>query len=261
MYPKYIFIVPYRNRELEKIHFSIYMEYILENYDKSSYEIYYSEQLDNNIPFNRGATKNIGFLMAKNKYPDNYKDIIFIFNDIDSLPFKQGQLDYYTSKRIIKHFYGTKNTLGGIFSITGSDFELIKGFANLWGWGIEDNVLNNRAITNKITIDRSQFYSINDRNILSINSGYHKIMSVKETDNYFTNNVDNIDNIYNLEYSIVNNNITTKYNNQYIIKIKKFNTDTNPINLKYYQKDVSRNSTIKPFYHIYNNYKMNFRNY
>ena len=83
--PKIIFIVPYRDRVNEKRHFLLQMTYILEDLNSEDYEIYFSHQTDNRT-FNRGATKNIGFLVCKEKYPDDYKNITFVFNDIDTLP-------------------------------------------------------------------------------------------------------------------------------------------------------------------------------
>ena len=82
--PKRVFIVPYRNRVQHKFFFSKYMSFILE--DKDDYEIYFSHQCDART-FNRGAIKNIGFIAIKNKYPEHYKDITFIFNDVDTIPF------------------------------------------------------------------------------------------------------------------------------------------------------------------------------
>ena len=92
--PKRIFIVPYRNRIQNKFFFCKYMNFILEDCD--DYEIYFSHQCDART-FNRGAIKNLGFIAAKNKYPQHYKDITFIFNDVDTIPFYK-IFDYETQK-------------------------------------------------------------------------------------------------------------------------------------------------------------------
>jgi hypothetical protein len=66
--PKVIFVVPYRNRPQHKFFFSNYVTSILKGSEiETSYEIYFSHQCDARA-FNRGATKNIGFLAVKEKY-------------------------------------------------------------------------------------------------------------------------------------------------------------------------------------------------
>jgi hypothetical protein len=57
------------------------MTFLLEDENPGDYEIYFSHQVDNR-PFNRGATKNIGFLAMKKKYPTDYLNIDFIFKSI-----------------------------------------------------------------------------------------------------------------------------------------------------------------------------------
>ena len=94
------------------------MSFLLE--DQDDYEIYFSHQCDNRT-FNRGATKNIGFLAIKEKYPSHYKDISFIFNDVDTIPFNK-IFDYKTEDGVVKHYYGYKYALGGIVVMKGKLF-------------------------------------------------------------------------------------------------------------------------------------------
>lgn len=200
--PKYIFLIPYRNREPQKTHFSIYMNYIMEDYDKSDYEIYFCHQNDER-PFNRGAIKNIGFIAMKEKYPEYYKNITFIFNDIDTMPATKNLLEFNTYKGVIKHYYGFEFTLGGIFSIKGEDFENIGGFPNFWGWGFEDKCIYNRAISNKLIVDRNNFYKVGDINILHIIDDPRKILTRKDCWR-IDENADTVKNIYKLSYDISN---------------------------------------------------------
>lgn len=112
--------------------------------------------------FNRGAMKNIGFIAVKQMYPITYKNITLVFNDIDCMPKEANLLNYATTIGIIKHFYGYPYALGGIVSILAGDFERIGGFPNFWGWGYEDNMLQNRVIKGRMRIDRSTFFLAND---------------------------------------------------------------------------------------------------
>lgn len=230
--PSIIFIVPYKNRESDKNKFSKQMKYILE--DLSSYEIYYSYQY-NNKPFNRGAVKNIGFMAMKNKYPNDYRNITFVFNDIDTFPKIKNQLNYETIHGVIKHFYGYKHTLGGIFSIKGSDFEKCNGFPNYWGWGLEDNMLQLRVLSNGLHINRDNFISVkNNRDIFHLNNTFIKIMSTNSVNQYKKKLNFGLNSINNLNYKI---------NNDYII-IYDFLTELNPFLDKYYNHDLRKSNRI-----------------
>ena len=92
--PTIIFIVPYRDRDQQKCVFERNMKYIMEDYDNNDYKIFFSEQSQDGRTFNRGAIKNIGFLAMKNLYPEHYKNITFVFNDVDCFPYTKNLLDY-----------------------------------------------------------------------------------------------------------------------------------------------------------------------
>ena len=201
--PKLIFIVPYRDREQQKFFFKNYMKYILEDYSPGECEIYFSHQTDNRA-FNRGATKNIGFIAMRDKYPQEYKNITYVFNDIDTIPHRKNLFDYQTKPGVIKHFYGFKHALGGFFSIKGGDFERLNGFINNWGWGFEDNALNVRAEkATGITIDRSHFWSIGNNNIIQLFDSVTRSINLKNKDNFLKDNInDGLTTIQHLKYKI-----------------------------------------------------------
>jgi len=197
--PKRIFIVPYRNRIQHKFFFSKYMSFLLE--DKDDYEIYFSHQCDART-FNRGAMKNIGFIAAKNKYPEDYKDITFIFNDVDTMPFYK-IFDYSTTHGVVKHYYGFKYTLGGIVVIKGADFERLNGYPCFWGWGMEDNALQKRCDAIGLKIDRSLFYEIGSPEILQLFDGVSRIISKKDPwRGEYDNGIDGLRTITQLKYNI-----------------------------------------------------------
>jgi len=197
--PKRVFIVPYRSRVQHKFFFSKYMSFILE--DDDDCEIYFSHQCDART-FNRGATKNIGFIAIKNKYPEHYKDITFIFNDVDTIPFNK-IFDYNTQHGIVKHFYGFKYALGGIVVMKGADFEKTNGFPCFWGWGMEDNTLQKRCEAVGLRIDRSVFYNIGSPEILQLFDGISRIISKKDPwRGEHDNGIDGLNTISQLQYKI-----------------------------------------------------------
>lgn len=218
--PKLIFIVSYRDREQQLLFFKRHMQYILEDIHPDEYRILFIHQCDQRS-FNRGALKNIGFIAVRNMYPNDYKTITLVFNDLDTMPYTKNFLNYYTIPGYIKHFYGFTFTLGGIVSITGGDFESINGFPNFWTWGYEDNMLNTRALKHRLIIDRSQFYPIADKNIIQFHDGYLRNMNRGETDRYAKNTTEGWSSIKDINYHIVaDDNIKTMF----FVNVTQFNT-------------------------------------
>jgi hypothetical protein len=202
--PKVVFLVPYRDREPQKYHYLIYMTQLYgQEIARGEYQIYLIHQQDDR-PFNRGAMKNIGFLVIQQKYPNYYEDITLVFQDLDTLPYCRDLLTFPTRKQVVKHFYGFTYALGGIVSITGADFLKTNGFPNFWGWGMEDTTLQKRCEkTREIYIDRSQFFRIGSPEIIHLFDGVSRIINKKEP--YRGENDDGIDGIktiQNLTYQL-----------------------------------------------------------
>jgi hypothetical protein len=241
--PKRIFIVPYRNRVQHKFFFSKYMSFILEN-DDDDYEIFFSHQCDART-FNRGATKNIGFIAARNKYPQYYKDITFIFNDVDTIPFAK-IFDYETTHGVVKHYYGFKYTLGGIVVMKGGDFEKTNGYPCFWGWGMEDNALQKRCDKVGLKTDRSVFYNIGSPEILQLFDGISRIISKKDPwRGEYDDGIDGLRTITQLNYTIDDksdnptDNIFVVHNPRIqIVNIKTFLTHIPFGSEEYYNYDL-----------------------
>ena len=233
--PKIVFIIPYRDRVEHKEFFTVYMKHVLEDIPKTNYEIYFVEQ-KNTLPFNRGAMKNIGFLALKYKYPNDYKNITFVFNDVDTVPYSKNIIDYDTTHGIVKHFYGFKFALGGIFSIKGEDFERTNGFPNFWAWGGEDNYMQKRVEHIGLYIDRSVFFNILDKNILQLCDGVKRLICRKEAATVVNMTTsDGIITICNLNY---------EFKDEYI-NVYTFQTMRDPRLLRFEEQNIAVESKIR----------------
>lgn len=240
--PKKVFIVPYRNRIQHKFFFLKQMTFILE--DTDDYEIYFSHQCDTRT-FNRGAARNIGFLAVKNKYPNDYKNITFVFNDVDTIPFHK-IFEYDTIPGVVKHYYGYTYALGGIVVIKGGDFERINGYPCYWGWGMEDNTLQKRCERFGLAIDRTTFYKIGSPEILQLFDGISRIIS--KSDPWRSNTdkgTDGLITISNLKYTIgpaslnpADNVYSVENSRVFYVNIATFLTETSYESQEYFNYDL-----------------------
>ena len=201
--PKCVFIIPYRDREEHRLIFMENMKTYLEANPQGQHKFLYIHQTDRR-GFNRGAMKNIGFIVVKQMYPNDYQNITLVFNDVDSMPVKEAVIKYETCPGTIKHFYGFDYTLGGIVSVNAGDFEKVNGFPNFWSWGYEDNLLQIRANDAKLKIDRDTFFPINHPNIIRLSEPQTRIVNKSEFSRFERKTTEGIYSIRGLNY-IVNN--------------------------------------------------------
>jgi hypothetical protein len=202
---KYNFIIPYRNR---KEHLNEFMKRFTEYLKDKDVDVqFYIIHQINTGEFNRGAMKNIGFLEVCKTRPDG----LFIFHDVDTYPTYWGSIQYEARPNEIRHPVGEKNhNLGTICCFWKLEFEKINGFPNYWSWGYEDNAINNRVNKAGLTVDRSQFYPILDKNILQLKDGITRIVNRGEFDRYvdeskYNTVLDGVNTISNIVYTFDEN--------------------------------------------------------
>ena len=235
--PKFVFIVPYRDREPHRVFFNTYIQKVMEDVPEKDWTFYFVHQRDSR-PFNRGGMKNIGFLAIKYRYPNHYKDITFIFNDVDTLPYDKNVLNYETDFGVVKHFYGFNFALGGIFSIRGADFEKTNGFPNFWAWGGEDNLIHERAKNAGLIIDRSNFFTIGNMNILQFADGIKRLICRDElATSVMKDHADGITTVKNLNYII--------YADTHMIDVTSFDTLISPYQLRFEEQTLDKVSKIR----------------
>ena len=202
-----VFIVPYRDRAEHKAALLNRLHDILatDGWLTEEWITLFAHQCDERA-FNRGAMKNLGFLAVKRMFPQTYKDLTLLFHDVDTFPTVAGLVPYKTVTNVVSHFYGYPFSLGGMFAIKGGDFEKTLGFPNFWGWGLEDNLINDRCLAAGLTIDRSIFYSIKSPLIERPFDGYERILSLRDGEVYSHERPDTFLDLQKIEMQIDKDN-------------------------------------------------------
>lgn len=167
-----IIAIPFRNRDA-------HLEYFIENTvplieeHLPNTKVVVVEQNKGNL-FNRGAVLNVAFKEYQNKTK------YFFTNDVDINPTLKCINEHYTKEvndtDVLGIYTSQCETLGGIIKIQDSTIHKINGFPNdIWGWGVEDKALQNRAeyykirkitnLTNKVEHPEYllRFDDVNDR--------------------------------------------------------------------------------------------------
>ena len=160
---QYNFIIPYRNR---KEHLDKFIECFKNYFEETDIDAkFYIIHQCNSDSFNRGAMKNIGFLEVSKIRPEG----LFIFNDVDVHPTYKGSIDYNTQSETIRHPVGEYNhNLGTVCCFWKKEFELVNGFPNYYGWGIEDITIKYRAENLNIKIDETNSAGLNSDRCINV---------------------------------------------------------------------------------------------
>tara|TARA_B100000795_G_scaffold268104_2_gene254351 strand:- start:6 stop:767 length:762 start_codon:yes stop_codon:yes gene_type:complete len=221
---KIMIILPIRNRDT---YLDNYLKNVLPILKKQNidYKIIIVEQSPDKL-FNKGKINNIGFKEGTRMF--NSINNIY-FNDIDNFPLNSNVINFNEPIKNVKHFFGYKHCLGGIFSVNKNIFNKINGFSNnFYGWGYEDVDIQNRFVINKINISRSNFLERkNNKNIFfdEITKKKNKKttnLNITKSNNYFKLYNNNKKNIFKDGLNTCNYKIKKKneiYKNVFRIKV------------------------------------------
>ncbi|GJQ09979.1 hypothetical protein GpartN1_g1770.t1 [Galdieria partita] len=140
--PSIAIIIPLRDRPTEEKFIRLYFSRYLSQFQDISYEIFFAEQLDDNL-FNRGLLFNAAFLSLENRSFD-----CFCLQDADTIPMTNNLLYrcpkssvpyHLTPANLHPHVHYEDSGAGNII-FTPKQFKIINGFGSMfWGWGKEDD--------------------------------------------------------------------------------------------------------------------------
>ena len=193
---RYYFIVPYRDRPLEKEAMRRYFNSLVLPLYPTAVLLFINQS--DTRPFNRGALKNIGALYVRRINP--YEDCTLVFHDVDIHPTSMNPNDLTVEPGTVKQLFGIGKALGGIYSIRLSDFIKTKGYPNYWGWVWEDNLMFRRFAVTGGKIARLVQKKGRKPKIHSVSS--RKAISINCVLNYLVGRSDDMFSVRNVKYSI-----------------------------------------------------------
>jgi hypothetical protein len=123
-----------------------------------------------------------------------------------------------------------------------------------------------RVLLHELKVDRTQFFATNSKEVIQIYDTPHRLINNNEPNNYIHKNLrDNLNSIYELDYSIEHNNnlqseasqseasqsiainkISYIPQNEFIINIVNFRTLVNPANEIFYNQNTFYDSGLRP---------------
>ena len=226
---KTIIIIPYRNRKIHLDYFLKHSAPLLKKHIPDLEIIIVEQNWDINL-FNRGKLLNIGF------HYYNDLEYNYILHDVDINPISLAVIKKYkknVKNNVIQGIYNYVTTLGGIIKLNGYTFKKINGFPNnYWGWGKEDDCLQNRSEFLNINIKKfifvqtknkkkhfKFFNDINDRLRYKFNEKKLASKIIKYANNIQKSKYITYSGINTLKYTIEKENNINEYVKHIVVKL------------------------------------------